>query len=156
MSSGLISLVARLPKNTIDSLKSYELREVDHFCKTEDEKACLYELLKVMHKYEDKLETPGLLTRALTNIVWSTPTTPVEDPMKTGEYQCVSQMHVDDINAGKPVTLQSTRLGTLFSEDGGNTWYDLDKPIRFLALKSIFSRKIPRAYVEFPYVPHNR
>src|ERR1051325_7595598 len=44
--------------------------------------------------------------------------TPLKNPMETKEYQEVYEN-----------TLQSTRKSSVFSEDGGKTWYDIDKRV---------------------------
>jgi hypothetical protein len=45
---------------------------------------------------------------------------PLKNPMITGEW-----MEVCD----SPLTYQSTRKSSVFSEDGGKTWYDIDKRV---------------------------
>lgn len=74
------------------------------------------------------------------------PLTPLDNPFITGEYNDVSEY------SGKPAgtDLQGTRLSSLFSHDGGKTWYDLDKPLSWLRRKVLRQR---RAYVSFPYMP---
>jgi hypothetical protein len=71
------------------------------------------------------------------------PLTPTENPMIDGSF-----LDHTDISGGHP-TYQSTRLSSLFSEDGGKRWYDLDKKIP--KWKRLL--RIRRAYVKFPYVP---
>jgi hypothetical protein len=53
------------------------------------------------------------------------PLMPLKNPMKTGEFHDVSTF------SGTPVmtTLQSLRRSSVFSEDGGKTWYDIDKRV---------------------------
>lgn len=68
------------------------------------------------------------------------PLTPIADPMSLHEY-----IDHTGISGGTP-TYQSTRLPTLFSEDGGKSWYDLD-------LKLPWWKHRGRAYVTFPYMP---
>lgn len=73
------------------------------------------------------------------------PLTPLEDPRDKNEFHCVSEC------SGTPplTTLQSLRVSSVFSEDGGKTWYDIDKK-RTLLEKLMRSR---RAYISFPYMP---
>lgn len=71
------------------------------------------------------------------------PLTPIENPMLGKEF-----IDHTDISGGHP-TLQCTRLSSLFSEDGGKRWYDLDK--RIPRWKRWFG--VRRAYVKFPYMP---
>jgi hypothetical protein len=49
--------------------------------------------------------------------------TPLKNPMASGEY-----IDHSDISGGNPV-FQSTRKPSVFSEDGGKTWYDIDRAI---------------------------
>jgi hypothetical protein len=64
---------------------------------------------------------------------------PLKNPMVTGEYLDHSYTH-----DGNPV-FQSTRKSSVFSEDGGKRWYDIDKRVprwkRWLGVK--------RAYISF-------
>lgn len=76
---------------------------------------------------------------------------PINNPLAAGEYHDVSYP------SGTPpqTTLQSTRLSSLFSEDSGKTWYDIDKK---LPRWKQFLRRLGlplghRAYVVFPYMP---
>ena len=57
------------------------------------------------------------------NLASYKPITPLLNPMETGLYHDVSGFNPQD---GK-CTLQSTHVSSLFSEDGGKTWYDIDK-----------------------------
>jgi hypothetical protein len=61
---------------------------------------------------------------------------PMKNPMVTGEY-----IDHSDTHGGNPV-YQSTRLSSVFSEDGGKTWYDIDKRIprwkRWLGVKRFY------------------
>jgi hypothetical protein len=68
---------------------------------------------------------------------------PIENPM-------IDQSFIDhtDISGGHP-TFQSNRLSSLFSEDGGKRWYDID--LRVSRWKRWFG--IRRQYVKFPYLP---
>ena len=49
--------------------------------------------------------------------------TPLLNPMETGLYHDVSEF---SMKTGKQ-TLQSTHVSGVFSEDGGKTWYDIDR-----------------------------
>ena len=51
------------------------------------------------------------------------PLTPLRNPMETGLYHDVSDFNM---KTGKQ-TLQSTHVSSVFSEDGGKTWYDIDR-----------------------------
>jgi hypothetical protein len=70
------------------------------------------------------------------------PITPIENPMIHGEYNDVSSY-------SQTQTFQGTRLSSLFSEDGGKRWYDIDK--RIPKWKRLLGQR--RAYVNFPYSP---
>lgn len=76
---------------------------------------------------------------------------PIGNPLTTGDYHDVSEP------SGTPpqTTLQSTRLSSLFSEDSGRTWYDLDKklPRWKCMLRCLRFPLNHRAYVVFPYMP---
>jgi hypothetical protein len=61
---------------------------------------------------------------------------PLLDPMITKEYMEVHEK-----------TLQSTRRSSVFSEDGGKKWYDIDKPIPWW--KQWMG--VRRFYISFPY-----
>ena len=73
------------------------------------------------------------------------PLSPLLNPMQTGEFHDVSGPSGTPSNT----TLQSTRLSSLFSEDSGRTWYDID--LKVPRWKKWFG--VRRAYVEFPYMP---
>ncbi len=67
------------------------------------------------------------------------PLSPIEHPLKTGEYQKVGEG-----------TLQSTRLFSLFSDDGGRTWHDIN-----LRVPKVWKYLLGRRWVNvaFPYSP---
>lgn len=72
------------------------------------------------------------------------PLTPLDNPMKASEF-------IDHTSiSGGQLTYQSTRLSSLFSEDGGKKWYDIDRRVprwkRWL--------RIRRSYITFPYMPN--
>ena len=71
------------------------------------------------------------------------PLTPIQNPMLDNSY-----IDHTSLSGGTP-TYQSNRLSSLFSEDGGKRWYDIDKRLpkwkRWLGIR--------RAYVKFPYMP---
>lgn len=72
---------------------------------------------------------------------------PMPNPMDAGEYTDCSDI------SGYPV-FQSTRLHSLFSEDGGQRWYDIDKrPSRWQQLLRRLHLRDHRVYVSFPYMP---
>ncbi len=79
------------------------------------------------------------------------PLTPLNNPMEKGEFHDVSGP------SGTPPlsTLQSLRKSSVFSEDSGKTWYDLDKPLPRWR-KWLLKLRLPvshRAYITFPYMP---
>ncbi len=77
------------------------------------------------------------LTLSIFNRVASYKTlVPLPDPLIAKEYMEVHEQ-----------TLQSTRRSSVFSEDGGKTWYDIDK--RIPAWKQWLG--IRRFYISFPY-----
>jgi len=61
---------------------------------------------------------------------------PLPNPTKTREYIDHSDSH-----GGNPVW-QSTRLSSVFSDDGGKTWYDIDKRVpwwkRILGVRRVY------------------
>ena len=73
------------------------------------------------------------------------PLTPLDNPTKNYEYHDVSEHS----GTAPGTTLQSTRKSSVFSEDGGKTWYDID--VRVPKWKRLFG--VRRAYVSFPYMP---
>ena len=79
------------------------------------------------------------------------PLTPLDNPMEKSEYHCVSYA------SGTPpmTTLQSVRRSSVFSEDGGKTWYDIDKKLpRWKTLLRKLHIPISHlAYITFPYMP---
>lgn len=76
------------------------------------------------------------------------PLNPLRNPMENGEY-----IDHTSISSGHPA-YQSTRRSSVFSEDRGKTWYDLDlKPPKW---KRILAKVLPlsgRVYITFPYKP---
>lgn len=67
------------------------------------------------------------------------PLVALKNPMTTGEF-----IDHSDIHGGNPV-YQSTRKSSVFSEDGGKTWYDIDK--RVPLWKRMFG--VRRSYLKF-------
>ena len=67
------------------------------------------------------------------------PLVAIKNPMLTGEY-----IDRAESNSGHPL-LQCTRVSTVFSEDGGKRWYDIDT--RVPRWKRLFG--IRRAYLKF-------
>lgn len=86
-------------------------------------------------------------------LMYGKPLTPLDNPKITGEFIAHTDTHY-----------QSTRLGSLFSDDAGKTWYDIDKFsmkvaicrffVSFLNLNAKKYKKYILPYVEFPY-DHN-
>jgi hypothetical protein len=71
------------------------------------------------------------------------PLIPLDNPMVDGSF-------IDHTNiSGGQLTYQSNRYSSLFSEDGGKRWYDIN--ITIPRWKRIFG--IRRAYITFPYMP---
>jgi hypothetical protein len=64
--------------------------------------------------------------------------TPLKNPMESGEY-----IDHSDISGGP--CFQSTRKSSIFSEDGGKTWYDIDRKVPWY--KRLFGVK--RAFIKF-------
>lgn len=64
---------------------------------------------------------------------------PLKNPMSTGEY-----IDHADTHGGNPI-FQSTRKSSVFSEDGGKTWYDIDKRVPWW--KRMFG--VHRHYITF-------
>lgn len=85
-------------------------------------------------------------------LMYGTPLTPLDNPKTTGEFIALNDKD-----------LQSSRLGSLFSQDGGETWYDIDKlsfkvmfwrfVVEFLKLNPKKHKKRLLPYVKFPYDP---
>jgi hypothetical protein len=67
---------------------------------------------------------------------------PMKNPMQTGEYMEVGHLSSDN----RPM-YQSTRKSSVFSDDGGKTWYDIDKLVTWW--KRIFG--VRRAYIKFAH-----
>lgn len=71
------------------------------------------------------------------------PIHPIPNPMESNEY-----IDHTGISGGQP-TFQSTRYSSVFSEDGGKRWYDIN--LRVPKWKQWLGVK--RAYITFPYLP---
>ena len=71
------------------------------------------------------------------------PLTPLENPMVNSEF--IDHTAI----SGGNLTYQSTRRSSLFSEDGGKRWYDID--VRVPKWKRLLG--VRRSYVKFPYMP---
>lgn len=71
------------------------------------------------------------------------PLTQIDNPMILNEFLDHTEI------SGGHATFQSTRLSSLFSEDGGKRWYDIDK--RLPRWKKWL--RIRRSYINFPYMP---
>lgn len=91
----------------------------------------------------------GLCLHLFRKLAAFQPLTPLANPMETGEFHDVS----GPSGTIAMSTLQSTRLSTLFSEDSGKTWYDLDKKLSSWRrwLRKAGLPVSHRAYVTFPY-----
>jgi len=94
------------------------------------------------------------------SLYYSQPISYLDHPLKSFEFQTVSN---DEL------TLQSNRLASLFSADGGETWYDIDRSPSFRKfwlfiykdlfrcpnwMKSFVQKKL-LYYVSFPYESEN-
>ena len=69
---------------------------------------------------------------------------PINNPMESGEY-------MDHSDKSGYTCYQSTRLSSLFSNDGGKNWHDIDGPTFPRWIQLILRRPCP--YVKFPYLP---
>jgi len=87
----------------------------------------------------------GLTIHLFQKVASFRPLTPLDNPMKFGEFHDVNGPSGTEQNT----TLQSTRRSSVFSEDSGKTWYDIDKK-RTRWERFTRSR---RAYIQFPYMP---
>jgi hypothetical protein len=93
----------------------------------------------------------GLCLALFKEVAAFKPLSPITNPLDTGDFHDVS----GPSGTPKMTTLQSTRLSSLFSEDGGETWYDIDKPLPrwhrlLIRMRFPISR---RSFVTFPYLP---
>lgn len=124
-----------------------ELREAGYF-EQEDDKGGIYygmigpavvELVKVFAAQGHSGQSAQIVLTLFSRVAAYKPLTPFRHPMKTGEY-----IDHTDISGGQPV-YQSTRVSSVFSEDGGKTWYDIDQKIPLW--KRFFG--VRRAYLRF-------
>jgi hypothetical protein len=120
-----------------------ELREAGWFDTGEDS---LYggmigeDVMALIEKFEEQGHSGGsaaIVTRLFSQLAQFHVLNPLKNPMALGEY-------IDHSDKGRPC-FQSTRKSTVFSEDGGKTWYDLDKKVPWW--KRLFGVK--RGYITF-------
>lgn len=112
-------------------------------------------VVKMVEKFAEEGHSgysAGLALALFRRVAAFRPLTPLENPLSNGEFHDVS----GPSGTMQMTTLQSTRLSSLFSEDSGKTWYDLDKPLaRWRKLLLRMHVKVNhRAYVRFPYMPN--
>lgn len=153
-----MSLV-RFIANKIKTDSNWDMRELSlaGVLNTETGDAIL-EIQKIL-KVVDPDEVITILN-ACKGLYYSKPLSYLDHPLKSFEFQVISN---DEL------TLQSTRLASLFSADGGETWYDIDKEPKFRKfwlfvyrdlfrcpnwMKSFIQKKL-LYYVSFPYEPES-
>lgn len=97
----------------------------------------ILEVMHVIKKHEDDNETYSVwhCLDICKQLMYSTPITPIDNPSETGEYIAHSKTE-----------WQSTRLGSLFTRDGGNSWYD----ISHASLKNRVCRAISKWFTKTP------
>lgn len=107
----------------------------------------------IISNYDD-CDTPLEIANNVKLLLLQKPLSPIDSPVYTGEY----------INHGNG-TLQSTRLSSVFSHDGGATWYDIDRKSKHANLittilswipayfqnirKKLYAKRL--YYISFPY-----
>lgn len=128
-----------------------ELREAGLMDKDSDYAGMLGEgvlaLVKVFAEQGHSGFSAHMAIKAFSRVAAFKPLNPINNPKLTGDYI--------EVHEG---TLQSTRRFSLFSDDGGATWYDLDgkpqwwqRPLRWLRSRGVrVPSRLIRAYVEFP------
>jgi hypothetical protein len=126
-----------------------ELREAGWFKK--DEEGGVYDgmigtaVLELVQKFAEQGHSgnsAGIVVALFRRVATYQLLNPLRNPMETGEYMEVGHLSNDH----KPV-YQSTRKSSLFSDDDGKTWYDIDQRVPWW--KRIFG--VRRAYVKFAH-----
>jgi hypothetical protein len=95
------------------------------------------ELVKVFAAQGHSGYSARMTIEAFQKVAKFEPLTPLKNPKFTGEYIVHENSDV--------ITMQSTRRQSVFSEDGGKTWYDIDAPVP--RWKRIFGHR--RQYIKF-------
>ncbi len=101
------------------------------------------EMIKQFSSEGHSEQSAGLCLSIFERLARFKPLSPIENPMIDGSF--VDHTNISD----RKSTFQSTRLSSLFSNDNGKTWYDIDRKVPLW--KKIFSQRV--AYVSFPYIP---
>jgi len=101
-----------------------ELRRVGWFDTSSDYAGeigpAVIELVKVFARQGHSGGSASLVVMLFSRVAMHELLSPLEDPMKSGEYIAHSEREGG--------CYQSTRLCSVFSADGGLTWYDIDRP----------------------------
>lgn len=118
----------------------------------QDQTLLILEVMQVIKKHEDKDSYSAWHSLDICKqLMYGAPITPIDNPTQTGEYIAHSGSE-----------WQSTRLGSLFSQTGGVSWYDINhtsiknRVCRFIYKIHKFKFLKPHLlyYVsEFPYSP---
>lgn len=107
------------------------------------------ELVEIFANQGHSGMSSGLVIHLFSKVASYRTLTPIDNPAKSGEYIACDRAET---------VWQSTRLSTLFSEDGGRNWYDLNgkpawwqRPLVWLWRRGAPIPKRWRvAYVSFP------
>lgn len=108
------------------------------------------EIVQTFAKQGHSGGSQAIMLSLLERLLSYKPIAAIRNPMEKDEY-----IDHSEISSGDPV-FQSTRISTVFTADGGKTWYDLDRPCprwkRLLANTFHFPIDT-RCYIKFPYLP---
>jgi hypothetical protein len=123
-----------------------ELREAGYFDKDSDYDGMLGEatiaLIKTFAAQGHSGSSAAITSNLFNRLSRYGTLSPLRNPMEHAEF-------IDHSDKSGYTCYQSTRRHSVFSEDGGKTWYDIDK--RAPWWKRIFG--IRRVYITFPYQP---
>lgn len=135
----------------------YCLKELSTIGMKSDEPDTLLviEVMNILNKHDndDKTYSKWNCLDICKQLMYGSPLSPIENPTYTGEYIAHDKHH-----------WQSTRLGSLFSQDCGESWYDINceswkmKFFRFIARRFDKTPNWIKPYLlyyvrEFPYTP---
>ncbi len=119
---------------------------------TETDTRLVLEIMKIINEYseDDLTYYKTHLLDICKQLSQNKPITAIDNPMMFNEYISHDKSHY-----------QSTRLGSVFSDDAGNSWYDIDHiPSLWMKFLRWINNKIPISkshllyYIkEFPYTP---